>query len=379
MSTRALYQAEHHANRSVHAQRVARWLGAELAEHIARQTAGFPHPIAVASVPGRVWAYNGDFVGVIKAGQFGSLADYTRDRVAAAVRRAARRQGGRLHAGFASLSDLITEATTGGKKQVCSFMKVGVAAPAVGASQITWRLAGLPTAGGNAAAPPVGTAFTRTSAGALKQDNPTVGGDTLHFINGWMASNAAQMTSLLLIDYLWAAAFQYNTTSAQPATGVPTRYTTAALAPGNFLGGNVTTALGATPANLTLTYVDDAGNAAEAGTAQAVRISSAVDTSPFTAPDWYYRLNAGDRGVQKLTSFVLSASMGSGVVDRFIGHPIAILPGIGASNQPMFVDGINSAFNFERIYDDAALTFMEWMKSATAAATYSGQITLCAG
>lgn len=355
-----------------------RWLGSDLAERIALQTRDFPHPIAVAGVPGRVWAYRGDYVGIIKAGQFASFADFTRDRVRSALRRAARRQHATMHTGFSSLSDLIAEATTGGKKQVLSFMKNGVAAPAAGASQITWRLPGLPSAGANSAAPPGGTAFTRASAGALAQVNPTAP-DTLHFINAWMASSVAQSTSLLLIDYLWAANFAYNTAAAQAATGVPTRYTTAALAPGNFLGGNVTTALGATAANLTLTYVDDQGNAAEAGAAQAVRVSSAVDTSPFTAPDWFYKLNAGDRGVQKLTNFQLSASMGAGQVDRFIAHPIAILPGINVANQPMFVDGINSAFNFERIYDDACLTFIEWMKSAVGAATYSGSVTLVAG
>jgi hypothetical protein len=62
-----------------------------------------------------------------------------------------------------------------------------------------------------------------------------------------------------------------------------------------------------------------------------------------------------------------------------ISHPLAIMPGAGIANQVVMLDGINSAFSLERIYDDAYLTLWDWMKSATAATTHSGQIVLVSG
>lgn len=365
--------------RATPSQRLERWLDAETLESISlRMRAWYGPPIPLACVPGRVYACGGgDFCGPIDGGYFGNLADYAVSRYRRIMRNWTLRSQFTLH-GFSSLSDLISEATTGGKKRVLPFQKAGVAAPAVSASQAMWRLGPMPAAGANAAAAPGGTTFTRASTGALGQDDAGAG-DTLHFVNAFAAMSAAQGSSLMLCDYLWAATFNYNALGSVAVTGVPTRYQTATTAPGNFQGTNVTTALGATASNVTLTYVDDAGNAAEAGSAQAVRVSSAVDTSPTTAPNWFYTLNAGDRGLRNITNFDLSAAMGAGNADRGIFHPIAIIPGINAANQPNFMDGINSAFNLERIYDGACLMFWEWFKSATAANTYSGQVTVVSG
>jgi hypothetical protein len=161
-------------------------------------------------------------------------------------------------------------------------------------------------------------------------------------------------------------------------TGVPTRYQTATTAPGNFISANVTTVLNATANNLTLTYVDQDGNTAEAGAAQAIRVSSAVGTIPYTQPVWFYPLNNGDTGLRNITVHNLSAAA-TGNVDQMIAHPIALLPAAGVANQSVVLDGINSSFNLERIYDDAALTFLEYFKSATTATTYAGFITLLSG
>jgi hypothetical protein len=51
----------------------------------------------------------------------------------------------------------------------------------------------------------------------------------------------------------------------------PDRYQTTGLAPGNFISGEVTTA-GTTAHNITITYVDDAGNSAEAAAAYLAKI-----------------------------------------------------------------------------------------------------------
>jgi hypothetical protein len=374
-------------SRPTHSARLERWLGRDVVEQISQRMrsgggGGAPWygpPIALAGVPGRVYACgDGDFCGPLDGGYYWNLTDYVVSRYRRTVRNWTARHGRIVGMGFISLSDLISEATTGGKKQVLVFQKTGVAQPAVGASASMWRLGVLPAAGAAASTLNAGTVYDNTQTGRLGQVDAGAG-DTLHFVNGFMVSTVAQSSSLLLCDLLFAVNRNYNDLNAQAITGVPTRYQTAALAPGNLQFTNVTTALGATASNLVLTYVDDAGNAAEAGSAQAVRVSSAVDTSPTTAPAWFYTLNAGDRGLRNLSNFDLSAAMGAGNADRMIVHPLALLPGINVANQPMFMDGLNSAFNLERIYDGATLMFIEWFKSATAAATYSGQVCLVSG
>lgn len=366
--------------RAVHSARLERWIGTEEAENISlRMRDWYGPPIPVAGVPGRVYACGGgDFCGRISGGQFANMTEYAVERYKRAMRRAWRRAGRSqgLHAGFASLSDLISEMTTGGKKQVLPYNKTGVTQPATGAGAFLWRQGVLPSAGSNAAVAPGGTAFTSASTGALKQVD-AASGDTLHFINWYGAPTQAQTSTLMLFDYLFGVNIDYNSTS-NSVTGVPTRYQTSTTAPGNFMSGNVTTALGATAQNITVTYVNDAGTTGKTSPATAIRASAGVDTIPHTAPVWNVPLAAGDTGIRSYTTIAFSAT-NSGNVDRLIGHPIALLPALGVANQGFLLDGINSAANFERIYDGACLAFMEWFKSATTACSYNGYITLCSG
>jgi hypothetical protein len=88
-------------------------------------------------------------------------------------------QHGKLNTGFASLSDLITEATTGGKSQVLPYQKTGVAGPAATSSAFLWAQGAMPSAGANAAAAPGGTIPDNTTNGGFKQVDPA-GSDTLH-------------------------------------------------------------------------------------------------------------------------------------------------------------------------------------------------------
>jgi hypothetical protein len=361
--------------RATPAQKLERWLGAEEVESISKRMKGwYGPPVPIAGVPGRVYACgDGDFCGPIKGGYYGNLVDY----IAGRVKRAARVRHGSLNAGFTSLSDMISEATVSSKKQVRMYQKVGVASPAIGSSQWLWPVGTLPAAAAIAAAAPGGTVYTNTNSGSLEQFDAGVG-DTLHFVN-WIGTNTlAGGTSLMLVDVLWGANFNHATATAVTVTGVPTRYQTATTAPGNFISANVTTVLNATASNLVLTYMDQDGNTAEAGAAQAIRVSSAVSTIPYTQPVWFYPLNNGDTGLRKITNFDLSAAQ-TGNVDHMIAHPIALLPAAGVANQSVVLDGINSSFNLERIYDGAALTFIEYFKSATTATTYAGFITLLSG
>lgn len=355
---------------SPNSTRVERLLG-PLAQGQADKTRGWYGPaIPILGTPLRIGG-DGEYIGVLEGGQFASLADYAWERFKAAEKRALLRGKSTLH-GFSSLSDLISEATTGGKRQQLTYQKKGVAAAAAANSQSLWGVGALPSAGSNAAAAPGGTQFTRASTGALGQSNPAVS-DTLH-LTTWTGT-ATVAGSIMLYDKLWGANINHATT-ANAISGTLARYNSTDAA-GNFVTGRVTTVLGATAHNITITYVDNSGNAAEAAAALAVRVSSAVNTMPLTQPAWFIPLNAGDQGCRNLTNIALSAAS-TGNVDWFIGRPLGILP-MPVANVPFILDGINSAFNLVEVKTDACLAFMEYYKTATTATTYSGVIQLVSG
>lgn len=358
---------------STHSQRLERWLGAETAQHVSDTMRDwYGPPIPLAGVPGLVYVgRGGDFVGPIRGGYASCLADYAWARWQRIVRGTIRRAT--LNTGFASLSDLITEATTGGKSQFLMYQKTGVAGPAATSSAPLWAQGAMPAAGANAAAAPGGTIPDNTTTGGLKQADPG-GSDTLH-LTTWTGTPATAVGSLMLYDYLFGVNNSVNATNTA-VTGVPTRYQTTNAA-GSFVSARVTTVLSATATNFTVTYMDQDGNTAEAAAAIAARVSAAVQTIPLTQPAWFVPLNADDTGLRKITN-VQSSGANTGVVDWIIGHPLAILPQPQV-NVPFVLDGINSAFSLVKIETDACLALMEYFKSATGAATYNGMIQVVSG
>lgn len=333
------------------------------------------------NVPGKVYATKGgDFCGPLEGGYFASLADFTEQRVKRILRNVRRRQSVTLNAGFSSLSDLISEATTGGKTQMLQFTKAGTAGTD-GRSNTLFNVGSWPAAGGTGGTTGTGRALTRANTGALTQAN-AAGGDQLHVTTMTVqASVAGQM--LLMYDRLWDMT---HTMTVDPrscdAVNVPTRYQTAALAPGNFFSGEVTTVLPAATPTITLDYVDQDGNNVTGPALSTIFSAAAVNTVPFTAPNWFYPLDPADTGLRSLQNSAnainLSAAMASGVVTWFIGHPLAYIP-MPLANTPVILDGINSAFNLARVYDNAHLSFMEISKGATTATNWWGAIQLVSG
>jgi hypothetical protein len=319
-------------------------------------------------------------VGPIRGGGFANLADFAEQRTRRIMRSTGARLAGMACAGFSSLSDLIAEATTGGKSQLLPFTQSGAAGVAA-RSNALWGVGPVPPIGAAGGTTGTGAVCTRTTTGAIGQQN-AAGGDTLHLTTMVVqASVAGQM--LLLYDRLW---HMTHTMTVDPrscdAANPPNRYQTAALAPGNFLSGHVTTVLPAATPTLTCDYVDQDGNNVTGPALSTIASAAAVHTIPFTVPNWFYPLAAGDTGLRSMqnsgNAFNLSAAMASGVVTWFIGHPIALIP-MPAANQAQILDGINSAFNLQRVYDDACLTHLEIAKSATTATSWWGAMQLVAG
>lgn len=368
--------------RHVHSDRLERYLGAqEVARLSMAMRDWYGPPIAIANVPGAVYAAaGGDFVGRINTDGAVGLMERQIERTARVMRRWHRKQHGKLHAGFTGLSDLISECTVGGKRREFSFLKNG-ATGVVAATNSLWAVGGQPVAGANGAAAPGGTVHDDSNTGTIPFVNPT-GGDTQHLVSAALFGTVAG-NCLLLYDRLFSVAKTMSSTATEAVTGVPTRYQSttsgaADSAEGNFLFVECTAALNATAHNWTVCqYTDQSGNAAAnlpSLTGNASNIASRLD---HPTGQWFAPLASGDTGVQRLTQMQCSASV-TGTINFVIGHPLAFLP-CPAANIVTLYDGLNSAFSLSRVFDDACLAFLEILKSATTATTYTGQLITVAG
>lgn len=360
--------------RPTHAQRLETWIGKEQVEAISRNMRGwYGPPTPLFNLPGRVYACgDGDFCGSIKGGYYASLADYYENRIKRIARNTARRQRGTLHTGFSSLSDLISEATVGGKRQEWDHVKTGTGAVA-GRHYSLWSVGPTPGAGAAPSARPGGSVPTNATVGSLQQTDPG-GSDTLH-ITTWQSQGTTAPNTLMMYDRIFhAATFNHNSSSAQTITGVPTRYATT-TSPGNFGFLEVTTVLTATAFNITKQYVDNAGNTAENAPALAGIVSSVVGQIPHFP--WFIPLNGGDVGLRNATQITFSAPAASGVSNFVMGHKIGLAPQ-PVANSMVVMDGINSAFNLAQILTGACLAYLEW-HGVGAATSYCGTVTLVSG
>ncbi len=371
--------------KSTHSQRLEQWLGAEQVNSLsAAMLDWYGPPIAVQGVPGNVYACGGgDFRGRIDAGVEVSAIEIAEQKLRKSdkLRRLwhgmQRKQAGM--AGFTSLSDLISEASAG-KKRDFAFLKNG-ATGVIAVTNSLWGLGAQPAAGAASSAAPGGIAPTQATTGAFTLEAVTT--DTRHFVYGAVSASVAN--NLLMYDRIFGVAKTMNSVGTETVSGVPTRYQS--ITPGNadYAGGNFLfvevggTQLANTAHNWTVcTYTDQDGNTGATlpsltGNAQAI-----VRRLDHPVGQWFAPLATGDFGIKALTQMQCSALVATGAIDFVIGHPIAWFP-CPVANLVCTVDGINTAFNLTRIFDDAALAFLEVTKSATTATNYTGMFTTVHG
>jgi len=372
---------------STHSDRLERWLGTDQVAGIVRAMQGrgwYGRPIPVHGVPGVVYVTkDGDFVGEIRGGTevaaVDRAADYLRRQRRARVSLSAHRR--REAGAFGTLSALIA-AATGGKAQYPVFQKVGTASNAIGNCEDLWIGTGQPSAGGAGAAAPGGTAHVSTDTGALKFANPA-NANTAHFAAGWATASVINNT-LLLYDRLFSVVKTMNSTATQAVSGTFSRYQSGTATNEDYIGGNFvfpmnpTTVLPATAHNWTVCqYTDQDSNATQSIPVIAGVSACTVGGVDLAVGSWFMPLAAGDVGVKALTQMQCSALVATGTISFVVAHPIAFMP-CPVANLVCQVDGINTAFNLTRIYDNACLAFLEMPKPATTATTYSGQLTIVA-
>lgn len=361
---------------STHSSKLERWLGTENVEKISQSMRGwYGSPIPIGNVPGRIFATSdGDFCGPIKGGQVSTMVEYASEKIRKACRKWAHNQRSTLNTGFASLSDLINEATTGGKRQSFMFSKTGatgVANTGNNLFDLGFNPATMATLADN-----TGESPTNATVGALPFTNPS-GSDTLHFVT---ATSVATVANNVLLMYDLYYRFLHNiATDPQAVAGVPTRYQDT-TSKNTFITVFVSTALGVGTPTYEVTYMDQDGNTPEAAPLGTLVGSAIARRFPFATTvgnGWFMPLNAGDSGVRKITNLNLSAAS-TGKVYVCLCKPYVIIPQPFA-NQALIIDGLNSAFNLVEITPSSCIQFMEINKGATTATTYIGQIILVSG
>ena len=365
-----------------HAQRLERWIGAEAAERVsASMVDWYGPPISVAGVPGNVWAMpGGDFRGRIAAGQFTSAVDFGLSRAKRIAREFARRQSAQASVGFTSLSDLIAEATAGKRREI-TMQKVGPTGVANVTSSL-WRLGNKPAAGGAGSAAPGGRAPTGATTGAV-YGLDTVSTDTRHLVSAWAIASVAGQT-LLLYDRIFDVAKTMNSTGTEAVSGTPSRYQSTTSSNADYIGGNFLfvevggTALAATGHNWTVCTYKDEADAASTLPSLTGNSGAIVDRLDHPTNQWFAPLESGDVGIKALTQMQCSAAVATGAVNFVIGHPLAFVP-VPIANCACLWDGINTSFSLVRVFDDAALAWLEIVKPSTTATTYNAGVTMVHG
>lgn len=369
-----------------HSDRLERWIGHDLANHLSKSMVDWYGPPIAAMIPGNVrMTKGGEFIGHIDAGSEGSLYDRAEDTVRRLYRngqeakaRWAAKQLTQLNVGFSSLSDLIQEAT-GGKRREIFFQKNG-ATGATNSSNSLWQSGAQPAAGGAGSAAPGGRALDNTTTGAV-YGLDAVSTDTRHVV--FSQAIPTLPNTLLMYDRIFDVAKTMSSTGTESVTGVPTRYqsstaTAQDYAGGNFLFVEVQTNLGATGHNWTVCqYRDEAGNDAQTLPSLTGNASATAQRLDHPIGQWFAPLAAGDIGVMDLHQMQCSASV-TGAINFVIGHPLVWIP-CPVTNLLCTVDHINTAFNLVRVYDTAALAWLEVNKPASTATSYTGSVTLIHG
>lgn len=243
-------------------------------------------------------------------------------------------------------------------------------------SSSLWRVGPQPPVGATPAAAPGGTAFSSSSTGALAFANPASG--TNHLV-GADASASVINNSLLVYDLLFGVAKTMASTATEAVTGVPTRYQSTTATDADYIGDNFGfvqvggTALAATAHNWTTCLYTDQNNASSTLPSLTGNASAIVDRLDHPVQQWFAPLESGDVGIKAWTQMQCSASVATGVIWFMIGHPLGFMS-FPVINSLLPFDWLTNRDQAPRVFDSACIAFLEPLKPATTATTYTGRL-----
>jgi hypothetical protein len=192
----------------------------------------------------------------------------------------------------------------------------------------------LRTAGNPAAASysniPGGGRMTSATTGAVPIPLTIGGSDHLYLTNA-AANHVTGSNVHMYVDVLVSAG-NISATSATSQNISTTSLSRWTSGEGLSMTLEVTAALGATAANITISYTDQAGNTANSTGAIALTTGAVAGRLVPVQDGPMIRLATGDFGVRTIEGCILSASMtGSGVLAALIYKPIVVVPTLTAN------------------------------------------------
>ena len=151
---------------------------------------------------------------------------------------------------------------------------------------------------------------------------------------------------------------------------------------GDYAGGNFCfvevggTALAATAHNwTTCLYRNQAGTDNQTFPSMTGNSGAIVDRLDHPAQQWFAPLESGDVGIRAWTQMQCSAAVATGAINFVVGHPLGFMS-FPVINSVLPFDWLTNRDQAPRVFDDACLAFLEPLKPATTATTYTGRIVL---
>lgn len=384
--------------RPVHAGKLERWLGAEKIAHLqacmgANKPVGqgrwYGRPICLLDVPGSVWiTADGDFIGRgFDRGYFGSAMDVLESHLKRLWRASGHVEYGHIGANsFSSISNALSRASQG-YSQRRPFNKVGPTG-VVSVTSSLWRVGPQPAAGTAPANAPGGTAFVNTTTGAVNFADPADGANRL--VGADVSANVIN-NSLLVYDLIFGVNKTMASAANEAVTGVPTRYQSSTATDEDYAGDNFLfiqvggTALAATAHNWGVAggsneclYRNQAGTDNSILPVLTGNASAIVDRLDHPAAQWFAPLASGDTGIMDLAQMRCSASVATGVVWFMIGHPLGFMS-FPVINSMLPFDWLTNRDQAPHVFNGACVAFLEPLKPATTATTYTGRVVVTAG
>jgi hypothetical protein len=374
--------------KSVHSDRLERWLGAERIKQLGASMKGwYGPPIHILDCPGSVrMCADGDFIGPFDRGYSVSAADAFRDSLRSRWAALGRHNPALLNAGFASIGDALARASSGDSQLLHGGISKAGPTKVVGSASSLWRVGTQPIAGNAGAAAPGGTAHVKSDTGAMAFNNPSSG--TLH-LTGADFSASVINNAVMVYDRLFSVAKTIASVANESVTGVPTRYQSSTATAPDYAGGNfLFMEVGATAYANTAHNWGVAGGSNEclyrnqAGTDNSIlpvlagnpgAVATISDRFDMPVNTWFAPLASGDVGIMDLAQMRCSASVATGTLNFVIGHPIGVMS-FPVINSLLPFDWLTNRNQAPRIFDNACLALFELPAPATNATTYNGMI-----
>lgn len=272
--------------------------------------------------------------------------------------------------GFSGYNDLTAKITAGQITETSWFKQWGAGAAVAGRFYDMFQLNGSPVAGAYSGTALNAQVPTDATTGALWLGG-NVAPSTKHVLGGMAQSAVATFVPALLtlVDLcLYYPGINANVNTVQNLVNSTalTRYTSGE---GLVMWPVVTTALGATASNLSVTYTDHAGNTGNAlGMTVPATQSQIVSGLVNSTVGPFLPLAAGDRGVRSVQSVQMSAAMGGGAFALCIGKRLYDIP-IGIAGFPSERDLVNQLPSLPQVQDGACLVWLVQAGAAVAASS----------